>query len=190
MNSRDVPPTRGGFTLRHSSRCYARLLSALISIVVPVTLFAQTVNPPLPIKFEELLFLRRAGFSEAEILASVKERKLRAPLNSSEMKSLKQNGATDAFIAGLKHPDYNLPSDTVAKLDNDEEKQAAYMRELRERLSLLIAARSKADDEVTLTRQRLGIEELERLVLNQQQIIELQQSRLSRLEALLHALTK
>jgi Thioredoxin-like len=67
-----------------------------------------------PLSLKELEFLVRQGTPEEEILQQVRSRRLLAPLDSTAVNLLKENGATNSLIAKLREPYLVLDANAAA----------------------------------------------------------------------------
>lgn len=124
-----------GFTMRF---CLCLLL-----------LFLATCVQGAPVSPKELEFLVRHQTPEAEILATVAQRKLLAPLTSGTEQSLLQMGASVNLITTLRQSDMSLsPAEGAAEQRRQMERDARVARE-QQADSALLAQRQEQKNQVS-----------------------------------------
>lgn len=126
----------------------------LFAVLLP--LLAATLCSAAPVPVREIEFLLRQGTPSAEILATVRERKLAAPIDAATEQALRDSGADASLIAALKSPDMAL-TPTESALD----RQRRMEQELRVSQSMAEddaahAARLKQQQQLAANLSRLG----------------------------------
>jgi hypothetical protein len=104
-----------------------------ISAVAILSALGVPTASARPIEFSEVSLLVRSHESNPEILDQVRTRKLLHPLNAQQEDLLKQEGANDELIRGLRDSRFALSAAEANAFGAEEQRIAAHRHDTRER---------------------------------------------------------